>query len=66
MSAVETLDEGLLSNLVPGVWAAISSDQKRVVGTGQTVEQAIAAARENGEDGPFLIRVPSENSTLIL
>jgi hypothetical protein len=66
MTALKTLDEELLSALAPGTWAAISSDQEKVVGTGQTVEEALEAARQNGEDSPFLVRVPSENSTLIL
>jgi predicted metalloprotease len=66
MTAVKTLNVELLAGLPPGTWAAISSDQERIVGTGQTVEQALAAAQKNGEDKPFLVRAPSENSTLIL
>lgn len=66
MSAIKTLDEELLSGLAPGTWAAISSDQEAIVGTGQTVEEAVQAAHDNGEDAPFLVRVPLENSALIL
>jgi hypothetical protein len=66
MTALKTLDEDLLSGLAPGTWAAISSDQEKLVGTGLTVEQALESARVNGEDKPFMVRVPSENSTLIL
>ena len=66
MTALKTLDGELLSGLAPGTWAAISSDQEKIVGTGLTVEQALENARVNGEDKPFLVRVPSENSTLIL
>ena len=66
MSPIKTLDEELLSGLAPGTWAAISSDQDTVVGTGQTVEEAVKEAHDNGEDAPFLVRVPTENSALIL
>jgi hypothetical protein len=66
MTPLKTFDGQLLLGLVPGTWAAISSDQEKVAGTGATVEEALAAARESGEDKPFLIRVPSENSSLIV
>ena len=66
MTPLKTLDEALLSGLAPGSWAAISSDQERVVGTGPTIDEALAAARERGEDKPFLVRVPSDNSALIV
>jgi hypothetical protein len=65
MTALKTLDAQLLSGLAPGTWAAISSDQDKLVGTGQTVELALEAAKACGEDKPFLVRVPTENSTLI-
>jgi len=65
MTSLKTLDDQLLNGLAPGTWAAISSDQEKVVGTGQTVEQALEAAKVSGEEKPFLVRVPSENSTLI-
>jgi len=65
MTSLKTLDEQLLNGLAPGTWAAISSDQEKLVGTGQTVEQALEAAKVSGEEKPFLVRVPSENSTLI-
>jgi hypothetical protein len=66
MSAMKTLDEELLTGLAPGTWAAISSDQDTIVATGQTVEEVVKAAHEHGEDQPFIVRVPTENSTLIL
>jgi hypothetical protein len=66
MSAMKTLDEELLSGLAPGTWAAISSDQEAVIGTGQTMEEALEAARQKGETEPYIIRVPFEESALIL
>ena len=49
MTALKTLDAQLLSGLAPGTWAAISSDQDKLVGTGQTVELALEAAKACGE-----------------
>jgi hypothetical protein len=45
MTSLKRLDEQLLIGLAPGTWAAVSSDQGKLVGTGQTVEQALNAAK---------------------
>jgi len=67
MPAVKTFDEELLAGIAPGTWVAISPDQERVVGTGATIEEAIQKAKDSGEKKqPFIIRVPVENSALIL
>jgi predicted RNase H-like HicB family nuclease len=66
MAALKTLNEELLRGLAPGTWVAISRDQERVAGTGATIEDAIKSAKENGEQTPFIIRVPSENASLIV
>jgi hypothetical protein len=63
---MKTLDEELLFDLAPGIWAAISSDQESVIATGQTMEEALEAAQKSGEKQPFIVRVPSEESALIL
>ncbi|MGB8673916.1 MAG: DUF5678 domain-containing protein [Candidatus Acidiferrales bacterium] len=67
MPAIKTFDEELLTGIAPGTWVAISPDQERVVATGSTIEEAIQGAKEAGEKKrPFIIRVPVENSALIL
>lgn len=66
MPVLQTLNEALLRGMPPGTWAAISRDQERVVGTGATIEEATKAAKENGEEAPFIIRVPMENAALIV
>jgi Family of unknown function (DUF5678) len=66
MSAMKTLDEQLLSGLAPGTWAAISADQESVIASGRTMEEALERARQRGEKEPFILRVPSEESALIL
>jgi hypothetical protein len=49
MPALQTLNEKLLVGLPPGTWVAISRDQERIEGTGETVEEAIEASKQNGE-----------------
>jgi hypothetical protein len=66
MTAMKTLDERLLAGILPGTWAAISSNQETVVATGNTPEDALNSAREKGETAPFIVRVPLEDSALIL
>ena len=66
MPAIKTLDKKLLVGIAPGTWVAISHDQEKVVGTGRSMDEALQKARENGEEKAFIIRVPVENSGLIL
>jgi hypothetical protein len=67
MPAVKTFDEALLAGIAPGTWVAISANQERVVATGSTIEEAIQKAKDSGQKKqPFIIRVPVENSALIL
>jgi urocanate hydratase len=67
MPAVKSYNEELLVGIAPGTWVAISADQERVVATGATIEEAIQKAKEAGvKKQPFIIRVPVENSALIL
>ena len=47
----------LLAGLAPGSWAAISIDEQRVVGTGQTQEEAEQKAREAGHLKLWLVQV---------
>ena len=57
MPAVKTFDGELLTGIAPGTWVAISADQKRVVATGSTIEQAIQNAKDAGEnEQPFIYR----------
>jgi hypothetical protein len=66
VAALKTLNEELLRGIAPGTWVAISRDQERVVGTGETIDEAIEHAQQNGEKTPFIIRVPLENDALIV
>ena len=41
-----------------GQWLALSWKLDKIVGTGKTVEEAIEAARKNGEAHPILTAAP--------
>jgi len=41
-------------------WLALNEEQSKVLGYGDTPDEAIDAARKNGEDEPVLIWAPSE------
>ncbi|MGH9742737.1 MAG: hypothetical protein ACRD51_10335 [Candidatus Acidiferrum sp.] len=66
MPVIKTFDEQLLLGITPGIWVAISKDQERIVGTGNSIEEANEKARENGERDAYIFRVPAENSALIV
>lgn len=55
----------VLEDAPVGEWIALSADQSRIVGRGKTVEEALEAARKNGEEDPFITKVPP-TSALIL
>ena len=40
--AIQTLNEALLKGIALGTWVAIFRDQKRVAGTGKTIDEALA------------------------
>ncbi len=52
--------DNLLANLPPGSWAAISEQERRVVGTGATREEAIQSASGYHENQLRVIRVPQD------
>jgi hypothetical protein len=63
---VKTFDGELLRDIPPGTWVAISAAQDRVAGTGDTIDEALAKARENGETQPSILRVPLESNLILL
>lgn len=48
----------ILREAKPNSWLALSSDESRVAGRGDSFEQAIEDARKNGESDPLMIKVP--------
>ncbi len=43
-----------------GEWVALSHDEKRVLGHGKTIEEALSMARKAEEGRPLLIKVPDD------
>ena len=43
-----------------GQWVALLDDQQTVVGSGDSIERALAEARERGHDDPIVMRTPSK------
>ena len=46
-------------------WIALSKSMDRIVGTGKTVEEAIEAARKNGEEDPIVTGVPPAGGLIL-
>lgn len=42
-----------------GKWVALSSDEKRVIGTAKLAKTALEGAKKKGERKPVLFKVPS-------
>lgn len=48
----------ILREAKPNSWVALSSDESKVVGRGDSYEQAIEDAQKRGENDPLLIKIP--------
>jgi len=48
----------ILKDAPSGAWVALSSDEKRVVGTGASMQAASYQAQLHGEHHPVLVRTP--------
>ena len=55
----------IISEQPPGSWAAVSLDQKSVVGLGLTAEEAKLVAKAHGELEVILLRVPQKMSAAL-
>ena len=49
-----------LRNAPLDCWIALSDDETRVVGVGDTMEEAVEAAAKNGFDDPIIMRTPED------
>jgi hypothetical protein len=52
--------DSLLTGLKVGSWAALSIDDRKVVGTGATQEEAEADAKKNNQSQIELVQVPAK------
>jgi len=48
----------ILSDAKPNSWLALSSDESKVVGHGDSYEEAVQDAEKHGENDPLLIKIP--------
>ena len=48
-----------------GLWVALKDDEQTVVGSGKTLQAALAEALKNGYDEPIVTRMPAELMTFI-
>ena len=55
----------VLKDAPVGDWIALSSGQEHIVATGKTLEEALNAARENGEDHPVVMKVPPVSALIL-
>lgn len=49
-----------------GKWVTLTKDETVVLGSGNTIDEALKAAEKKGELFPFLIRVPDETTGAFL
>lgn len=49
-----------------GKWVTLTSDERTVLGSGKTIDEALKAAEAKGELLPVLIKVPDESTTVFL
>ena len=49
-----------------GEWVALSQDEKRVLGHGKSIEEALTEAKEKGENHPFVIKVPDNHGFVLI
>lgn len=51
-----------LSNILTGAarnsWIALTEDQSKIVGRGETLEQAVQEAKKNGVEDPIVVWAP--------
>jgi hypothetical protein len=60
LGSPEASDNSLLAGLKVGSWAALSIDDRRVVGTGATQEEAEADAKKHNQSQIELVQVPAK------
>lgn len=55
----------VLGEAPPGAWVALSPDEKRVLGTGNSMQAAALQAQLRGENHPVLVRMPLAGEGLV-
>jgi hypothetical protein len=55
----------VLRDAPAGEWIALSRGYERIVATAKSLEAAIQAAKEQGEDCPIVLKVPPVNALVL-
>jgi hypothetical protein len=66
---LSTQDEArlkILREAKPKTWVAFNEDETRLMGQGETIDEALETAKRNGCDDPILWRIPVDWSPRIL
>jgi hypothetical protein len=66
MDARNELRLELLRNAKPNTWLALSSDETRLAGSGDSYAEAVADAERQGEYDPLVLKVPEQWIPLVL
>ena len=48
-----------------GKWVTLTKDEKRVLGSGDTIDEALKKAKEKGDFFPLLIKVPDASTAAL-
>ncbi|MFZ0311973.1 MAG: DUF5678 domain-containing protein [Candidatus Korobacteraceae bacterium] len=55
----------VLKDAPVGDWIALSNGQERIVATGKTLEEALNAAKAQGENHPVVMKVPPVSALIL-
>jgi hypothetical protein len=48
-----------------GLWVALADDEQTVLGSGNTLQEALMKAKKKGETDPIVMRIPSEITSYV-
>ena len=48
-----------------GLWVALSADEETVLGSGKTVQEALARAKRESGETPYLTRMPEKIASYV-
>ncbi|HVM73818.1 MAG TPA: DUF5678 domain-containing protein [Candidatus Paceibacterota bacterium] len=48
-----------------GLWVALSSDEQTVLGSGKTVQEALAHAKRESDEIPYMTRMPEKITSYV-
>jgi hypothetical protein len=57
---------GLLKEIPPGAWVAISEEKHSVIAYGADAQAVFSEAKEKGEEQPLIVRVPEQATAMFL